>query len=79
MKTNDLLMLAAAGAVLWLIARKVSAAGTTQPNGWKDLGGGTTVDPSGNYYWGNQMIWRAPGAVQTTGQGGALSAPLYYA
>ena len=34
--------------------------GASYGNGWRYFSDGTTIDPSGNYYKGGQMIWMNP-------------------
>jgi hypothetical protein len=74
MKTEHLILLAVAGAAIYMLTRRTA----TRANGWRDAGGGVSIDPSGNYWQGNQMIWKAPGWIDV-GQGGALSKPVYEA
>lgn len=76
MNTKELLVLALAGVAVFLIARRVTG-GTIEPSGWRDMGDGTRIDPQGNQWWGNQMIWKAPTAIETVGQGGALTEPVW--
>lgn len=33
-------------------------AGKAFDNGWRYFSDGTTIDPSGNYYSGGQLVWR---------------------
>lgn len=34
--------------------------GTPYENGWRYFSDGTSIDPLGNYYSGNQVVWRNP-------------------
>lgn len=46
------------------VAAKVSeifdAGGTSYSNGWRYFSDGTTIDPSGNYYQGGNLVWQNP-------------------
>lgn len=42
------------------------SAGRAFDNGWRYFTDGTSIDPSGNYYSGSQLIWRNPAVMTAT-------------
>lgn len=38
----------------------LDSAGKAFSNGWRYFSNGTSIDPKGNYYKGNQLVWQNP-------------------
>lgn len=45
------------------VSEILDSAGKAFDNGWRYFSDGTSIDPSGNYYQGGQLIWRNPATL----------------
>lgn len=72
MKPEELLLLAFAGIAVFMVARMARTGAASSGNGWEEASGGVRIDPQGNWWKGNQMVWRAPGLMDTGGRETAI-------
>lgn len=75
---KDFVILGLAAAAAWFILGKKGASSGTKEvfdastnerfsNGWRYFSDGTSIDPQGNYYSGNALIWSPAPAGGATG------------
>lgn len=60
MKKNDILILALAGLIGWLLIRDKTTAGMVKSHGdgqWHYNDNGVSIDPAGNWFRNGVLIW----------------------